>query len=68
MENRSKLVTRQEGFYRFHGKVDELQTRVSFWPVEPECLGDVMGEQQRLVNIWMWAWEEATRGEHEPLD
>lgn len=60
MENRSNLRTRQEGFHRFHGKAGELETRVSFCLVEPEYLGDILGEQQRLVNIWMWAWEEAT--------
>lgn len=28
------------------------EVRISFWPVEPRLLGDILREQEKLVNRW----------------
>lgn len=42
------------------------QSRVSLQPVCREVLGDVPGEQQKHVMLWMWAWQVASGVEERP--
>lgn len=42
------------------------QSRVSLRPFRQEVLGDVPGEQQKRVTLWMWAWQVASGVEERP--